>query len=64
MASLALTDDDPAVRRELKTDEGDLFAAQDAIGLELDEWDAEAGAHVKRWKRSEQWREALNAIRK
>lgn len=64
MADLALTDDDPAVRRELKYDERDLFAASGALGQELEEWDPQDGMFHKRFKRSEEWREALNAIRK
>ena len=64
MARLLDEDDDPALRAELKHDERDLFAAVNALGQVLEEFNPESGAHEARFRRDEQWRDALAAIRK
>lgn len=60
MARVGAADDD----RMLKGDRADLFAATVALGMEVDEFDADTGLTEKRWRRTEGWREALNAIRR
>lgn len=50
--------------RELTNDKGDLFAAILALGEEGTEFDVDRGAYITVYKRSEQRKEALNAIRK
>ena len=48
----------------LKADEKDLFAASVELGADVEEYDAENDTFVKRFKRGEDWRDAVNAIRK
>jgi len=56
--------EDAKHRQALQNDERDLFAAVVALGEESQEYDLEQDTYVTAFKRSEQWREALNAIRK
>jgi hypothetical protein len=56
--------EDVKQRQALQNDERDLFAAVVALGEESQEYDLEQDTYVTAFKRSEQWREALNAIRK
>jgi DNA-directed RNA polymerase specialized sigma24 family protein len=56
--------EDAKQRQALQNDERDLFAAVVALGEESQEYDLEQDTYVTAFKRSEQWKEALNAIRK
>lgn len=48
----------------LKRDQNDMFAAVNALGGELEEYDLEHDVILKRFKRGDDWKEGLNAIRK
>jgi hypothetical protein len=49
---------------QLRFDEKDLFSASIALGADVEEYDIEYDAFVKRFKRGEDWNEAISAIRK
>lgn len=55
---------DEAEQRALHNDNKDLFAAVVALGSEVEEYDAESGVFLRVFKRGEEWREALTAIRR
>jgi hypothetical protein len=52
-------------RVALRDDEQDMFVAAAELGEYVDDWDpVTQTATEKRFTRGEQWKEALNAIRK
>jgi hypothetical protein len=55
---------DDEEKNELQNDERDLFAALVSLGEETQEYDVEKDTLVSTFKRSENWKEALAAIRK
>lgn len=48
----------------LHADVDDLFAACLRLGRDVEEYDAELDATVTRFRRDDEWREALSAIRR
>jgi len=51
-------------RGMLRDDEKDLFAAVIALGDEIEELDVETEALMKVFRRGEEWRDGLTAIRR
>jgi hypothetical protein len=52
-------------RSTLRADEQDMFLAAAELGEYMDDWDPVTQTAIeKRFTRGEQWKEALNAIRK
>ena len=50
--------------RELKKSESDVFASVNALGEVLEEYDIELGTYDKRFKRSDEYNEALDELRR
>lgn len=56
--------DDDGESPALKGDLADLWSACGFLGETTEEYDVEHDAVLKRFKRSEEWKDALNAVRK
>lgn len=54
----------PEVEEAIKRDERDLWTAVLYLGETVDEYDLELDAFLPRFRRNEDWKAAVNAIRK